>query len=144
MQMIEIKSEIIINANPGTIWKIMSEFEKYSEWNPFIVSVVGKVSIGNKIRIKITPPDASSMVFKPKVLEYKINEEIRWLGNFIFPGLFDGEHIFEIIENRNGTCTFVQREKFTGILVPLFKKMIMDNTKRGFELMNKKIKEKCE
>jgi hypothetical protein len=39
---------------------------------------------------------------------------------------------------------FIQREIFSGLLVPLLKKMLDDNTKRGFEMMNSKLKDKCE
>lgn len=66
------------------------------------------------------------------------------MGHLIIPGLFDGEHIFELIDNGDGTTTFVQRELFGGILIPFFKKMLDVNTKQGFELMNKALKEQVE
>jgi hypothetical protein len=40
--------------------------------------------------------------------------------------------------------TFKQSEIFKGILVPFFKKMIENNTKKGFEAMNQKLKELAE
>ncbi|MBN1130272.1 MAG: SRPBCC domain-containing protein [Chitinispirillaceae bacterium] len=129
---------------PDKIWRVLNDFGKYPEWNPFIPSIQGKVSLGNVIKVKLTPPDAPSMTFKPKVLKIDPNRELRWLGRFIIPGLFDGEHIFKIIDNKNGTATFVQRELFTGVLVPFLRKMLDDNTGRGFELMNMKLKERCE
>jgi hypothetical protein len=84
------------------------------------------------------------MTFKPKVLTFETNKELRWLGHFLFAGFFDGEHQFELIDNGNGTTTFRQSEKFKGILVPLFKKQLDNNTKRGFEKMNIKLKEIAE
>ena len=84
------------------------------------------------------------MTFKPTVLAFEKNKEFRWIGHLLFPGLFDGEHKFELNDNRNGTTTFKQSEKFAGILVPLFKKMLDNNTKKGFEEMNKKLKELAE
>jgi hypothetical protein len=77
-------------------------------------------------------------------LPLKTNKEFRWIGHLLFSGLFDGEHKFELIDNRNGTTTFRQSEKFGGILVPLFKKMLDENTLNGFNLMNKKLKELAE
>lgn len=102
------------------------------------------VSPGNVITVKLAPPDARPMTFKPKVLQMTPPKKLRWLGNFLIPGLFDGEHIFELIDNTNGTTTFVQRELFTGILVPFLNKMLDDNTRRGFEMMNNTLKERCE
>lgn len=81
------------------------------------------------------------MTFKPKVLAFEANQEFRWIGHLLIPGLFDGEHRFQLIDNGNGTTTFIQSEKFKGILVPLFKKMLDINTVNGFNEMNQKLKE---
>jgi len=140
----EIKSEILINAMPEKVWSILTDFDKYPNWNPFIKSITGNVLVGNKITARLEPPGAKGMTFKPKVLVFETNKELRWIGHLLFPGLFDGEHKFELIYNGNGTTTFKQVEKFRGILVPLFKKMLDVNTFNGFNLMNKKLKELAE
>jgi hypothetical protein len=140
----EVKTEVLIKASPAIIWKYLGDFEHYSEWNPFIYSIHGNVFVGNKIKIKLTPPNAKPMIFKPKVLKLIPNQELRWLGHFLVPGIFDGEHIFELIDNKNETTTFVQRERFYGVLVPFLKKFLDTTTKQGFELMNEKLKKKCE
>lgn len=84
------------------------------------------------------------MVFKPVVLAYKPNKEFRWKGKLLFKGLFDGEHIFELTANADGTTTLVQREVFTGILVPLFAKMLDTSTLNGFRQMNEALKTRAE
>jgi hypothetical protein len=140
----EIRSEIIINATPDKVWKVLTDFSAYPGWNPFLKWLKGSVAIKNKIEVRIEPPGASGMTFKPRVLKFDTNKEFRWLGHLIIPGLFDGEHIFELTDNEDGTTTFVQRERFKGILIPLFKKMLDVNTKQGFELMNKALKELVE
>ncbi len=140
----EIKTEILINATPEKVWAILTNFENYPNWNPFIKSITGDVKVGNTIKARLEPPNAKGMTFKPKVLIYNTNKEFRWIGHLLFPGLFDGEHIFELIDNGNGTTTFIQREKFKGILVPLFKKMLEINTLNGFKMMNEKMKKLVE
>ena len=140
----EIKTEIIINATPEKVWSILTNFENYPNWNPFIKSIKGEVIIGNKIIARIEPPQSKGMTFKPKILTYKNNNELSWVGHFLFTGIFDGEHKFELIDNGNGTTIFRQSEKFKGILVPLFKKQLDNNIKKGFEEMNKKLKELAE
>ena len=140
----EIKTEILINAQPEKIWNILMDFEKYPDWNPFIKSIKGKPLEGAKLSVRLEPPDAMGMTLKPKVLAAKDKKEFRWLGHLFIPGLFDGEHIFELNDNSDGTTTFVQREIFRGILVQLFKKMLDDNTLRGFEMMNQQLKVESE
>jgi hypothetical protein len=140
----EMSSQIIIRATSEKIWMVLTDFPNYPNWNPFIRSIEGNTSSGNVIKARIEPPGAKGMTFKPRVISFDQNKKFSWLGHLLFPGLFDGEHIFEIIENGDGTCTFIQREKFKGLLVPLFSKMLDVNTKQGFEQMNQKLKERVE
>lgn len=140
----EITTSIIFNAASEKVWDILIDFENYGKWNPFIKSIVGEVKVGNTLQVTIEPPNGSTMKFKPTLLVVNPQKELRWKGKLLFKGLFDGEHFFYIIDNENGTITFTQREKFTGILIPFFKKMIQVNTKNGFVLMNEKLKEIAE
>lgn len=140
----ELITEIKINAKPAQVWAILTDFSSYPAWNPFIKSLTGDVQVGNTITARIEPPKASGMTFKPKVLSFEANKKFVWLGNLLIKGLFDGEHSFELIDNLDGTTTFIQSEKFEGILLPLFKKMLDVNTKEGFESMNKALKDRVE
>jgi len=135
----EIKTQITINASPQKVWTILSDFENYSSWNPFITSLEGDVEVGNKIKV-----NAGGMNFKPEVLAYKENKELRWIGKLLFSGVFDGEHSFELVDNQDGTTTFHHNEKFNGFLVGLFSKKLDTDTKSGFEAMNDKLKELAE
>lgn len=140
----EIKTEILINASPERVWEVLTKFQDYPYWNPFITSLTGEVKTGKKIKATIAPPDANAMVFKLKVLAFEKNKEFRWLGHLIIPGLFDGEHKFELVDKGNGTTTFRHSETFKGLLIPLFKKMLDNNTLRGFEMMNQSLKQEVE
>lgn len=140
----EIKSEIIIQASPARVWEILSAFEKYSSWNPFIKSIQGQVKVGEKIVVRLEPPGAKGMTFKPRVLAFEQNKEFKWIGHLFFTGIFDGEHRFELIDNGDGTTTFIQAEKFKGVLVRMLSKMLDGSTLNGFRAMNEKLKEEAE
>jgi hypothetical protein len=140
----EITTSITINATSEKVWNILTDFENYGKWNPFITSIVGDIIVGNTLQVTISPPNGSAMKFKPKLLVVNSQKELSWKGKLLCKGLFDGEHFLYIIDNKNGTITFTQGEKFTGIIVPFFKKMINVNTKNGFVLMNEKLKVKAE
>lgn len=139
-----LSTEIVINATPNKVWAILTDFKNYPNWNPFITSLTGDFEVGKKIMVRITPPEAKATTFKPTITAFDVNKKISWLGIFIIRGVFDGEHNFELTDNGNGTTTLVQYENFTGILVPIFKKMLDDNTRRGFEAMNEKVKKMAE
>ena len=140
----EIKTEILINASPQRVWSILTGFDAYPAWNPFIKSIKGEAKAGSTIVVRLEPPGASGMTLKPKVLVFQPSKEFRWIGHLLFPGLFDGEHRFELEDNGNGTTTFRHCEIFKGILIPLFSKMLDVNTRNGFHEMNHKLKEIAE
>lgn len=140
----EIRTELVIKASPATVWSVLTDFSQYPYWNPFIKWIKGEAIQGSKITARIEPPNASGMTFNPEVLRVIPQKEFRWLGHLFIPGLFDGEHIFELYENSDGSTTFVQREEFKGLLVGLFAKMLDTNTVQGFEAMNRKLKERAE
>lgn len=140
----QLFTEILIQAEPQRVWKILTTADDYPTWNPFIKRMKGNLSLGSQIEVEILAPNSSTMIFKPKVTAFRENREFRWKGKLFIEGLFDGEHKFELIEQENGTCLFQQSEKFSGILVPFLKKQLEVNTKQGFEMMNAKIKELAE
>lgn len=134
-----IETSIVINATPEKVWTVFSNFSEYPLWNPFVKSFKGAPKVGQKIEV-----DLPGMKFKPTVLAYNTNRELRWKGKFLFRGLFDGEHYFKLIDNGNGTTTFIQGEYFNGLLLPLFSSMLQNKTKPGFEEMNEKLKIRVE
>lgn len=142
--MLELKTEINIQASADKVWGILTDYDKFPDWNPLIKKLEGSVAVGNKITVTIQPPHEKAMTFKPKVLVVEENKELRWIGIVMFTGMFDGEHKFELLANSDGSTTLKHSEKFSGILVPLFKKMLEGNTLTGFQMMNNKLKELAE
>lgn len=140
----EIKTEIEINASIDKVWKILTDFKAYPSWNPFIVSLEGDVHVGSIFKVVLHPPESKPMTFKPRCLQMELNKEFIWLGKLLFTGIFDGKHIFELTELGPSKTKLVQREEFKGLLVPLLWKQLDKNTRKGFELMNEKLKEGAE
>jgi hypothetical protein len=140
----EISSSILIHSTPSEIWKVLMNFESYPSWNPFILTISGNPQVGKNIEVKIKPKDSKPMIFKPIILVNDFEKEFEWLGKLGFKGIFDGQHRFQLIDNQDGTTTFIQSEKFYGILVPFLRKMLDNNSLKGFISMNEAIKARVE
>jgi len=140
----ELRTEILIEAEPDRVWEILTDQSALPEWNPFIRELEGELKEGERISIRLTPPRGRAMTFKPKVKLVSPGKELRWLGHLGVPGLFDGEHIFEIHARGPKTTRFVQREEFGGLLVPMFWKTLDTDTREGFEAMNMALKQRAE
>ena len=139
----ELRSHIEIDARPERVWEVLTDLSSYPEWNPFIRQIEGEMSPGATLRVLIQPPNRRSMTFKPKVLKAVPNQELRWLGRLLVPGLFDGEHILSIEIVAPTRVRFHQREIFRGLLVPTLGRLLQ-GTQRGFEEMNIALKQRVE
>lgn len=137
--MTEIRTQISIKAAPEKIWNILMDFEQYSRWNPFIISISGEKIPGKNLNVTIQPPDAKAMNFKPVILALEPGKELRWAGKMFAGFIFRGEHYFLLQPNARGTTDFIHGEKFSGITLPFLKKML-EKTREGFELMNQELK----
>lgn len=140
----ELHTEIQIDAPASRVWQLLTDFENYPRWNPFIRSVSGRPEVNTKLEIRIQPSGARGMTFRPTVLRVEPERELRWLGRLLLPGLFDGEHVFEIEQITEAAVRFVQREQFSGLLVPLLWNGLDRDTRRGFNEMNAALKELAE
>lgn len=139
-----ISTSILIKASPAKVWNVLTNFKNYPNWNPFIKQIEGDIKVGKKFSAIIQAPNNKPMKFKPEVLIFDANKEFKWIGYLLIPGLFDGEHRFQLIDNHDGSTTLMQSENFKGLLVPLFKNMLQKDTYAGFEMMNEKLKSLCE
>jgi hypothetical protein len=139
-----LHTEIEIDASAERVWAVLSDFSSYPQWNPFIRSVIGAPQQGARIQIVIQPSGGKVMRFSPVILAAETGRELRWLGRFLFPGLFDGEHRFLIEPLGEGKVRFQQSERFSGLLVSLLRGRLDRDTKRGFEEMNRALKAKAE
>ncbi len=88
----EICTEILINSSPAIVWDIITDFENYGKWNPFIKEISGVIQQGSPLQVFIKPPKSNGMKFKLKILKVEPQKEIRWLGKLWIPKIFDGEH----------------------------------------------------
>lgn len=140
----ELNTKIEINASAERVWRLLTDFDAYPQWNPFIRSIEGKPELNSKLNVFIQPSGGRGMKFNPTVLKAEPHKELRWLGHLLVRGLFAGEHVFIIEPLAENRIRFVQREKFSGLLVPLFRRSLDTNTRRGFNEMNVALKERAE
>jgi len=137
-------TSIIINASPATVWKELTNFATYPQWNPFIMSITGEPAPGSTIHVTLQPPNGKPVLMKPTVLVFEQQKELRWIGSLGVPYIFDGEHVFRLEENTDGTTTLHHFERFRGILIPFLSTLIDKTTREGFSLMNAALKQHIE
>lgn len=83
----------------------------------------------------------------PVISTYNLDTHLQWTGRILnLPGIFTGVHNFELHAIDSGT-QFEQIENFSGALVTLLHLMgsnMFKDTKSGFELIKKALKQRVE
>lgn len=111
----ETSVSIDIQADPKTIWGLLTNTENYPKWNSTVISIDGKIALGEKIQLKsyLDP----KRVFKLSVKELEPEKRLVW-------GDAMGKREYKLTPISNGQTNFSMKEKIGGPLFPLFAKMI--------------------
>lgn len=140
----EIVTTIEIDAPPQAVWDVLTDFDKYDEWNPTL-EADGTPAEGERLSIVLTLPDRKPQAFKPKVLVVDSPHELRWEGRLFVSGLYDGEHRFELEPLDEGERTLLTHgETFRGVLVGFINRRVGSAIKSGFIEMNEALKARVE
>jgi hypothetical protein len=143
-----INTSITIQAPPSVVRQIFFDFPSYPEWNPFIASLESPVPSpppGTRIKFVI-----DNRLIEPKVVE-NTPERFSWVGILFGSWFFQGHHFFEFepfgeVGEGGETvgCKLLQHEKFTGAFAWLLLLVVGGKTEKGFNDMNKALKERAE
>ena len=144
MSVAEVTSSIDINAPADRVWAILCDFISYPEWNPFIIAIEGKLRTGARLTMRVAPPGGSELTVRPRLSVVRRPHRLSWQGQVLAPGLFDGEHRFDIQSINDGSCRFYQSESYTGVLAPHLGPGLIETTRAGFTAMNQAIKQRAE
>ncbi len=137
-----IDAWIDIDAQPEEVWEVLVDFKSWESWNSFIPMVEGNLEVGERLRIKVVPPDLKPMIFEPEVYEVIPYQKILWGGSFL-KIIYRGDHAFLIESAPDGKTRFRQIERFRGPMV-LFMGGMIKKTELGYHQMNLAFKKQVE
>lgn len=139
-----IETNIVIDSTPEKIWNILTNFEEYELWNPFMTKVVGNASLGSKIEVNIKTNSGKNRSYYPIITKCETNKELRWKGKSFLPGVFDGERVFVLEKSVDDKVSFSHKEIFSGLGVKLVGNKLDENLREGFVRMNEALKVRSE
>lgn len=138
-----VDTSISIAAPASAVWEILTDFDAYQAWNPFLVSITGRPVVGSRLRISLVGADGRRFTFRPRVLVVDAPRRLEWKGRALVPGVFTGHHRFRL-EDEEGGCVLRQTEVFTGFMVAPVWRFTAAETRAGFAAMNEAIRTRAE
>jgi len=134
-----IHTEITIAAPSDVIWDILTNNERYPEWNPYHVRVDGRLEKGETLDLEIHKPNGDRVYISPHVTRLETARILSWGGGI--PGIFRGEHVFELQALDEQHTRLLHFEEFSGFAVPFAS---LEAIEAGYKQMNQSLKTRAE
>lgn len=141
---IEVTAGIDVAARAEAIWETLVDVRRFRDWNPFIRRASGSLDVGRQVRLRVRTGFGLPLIFRATVTVREAPRELRWRGHFVAPWLASGDHTFTLQTSAVGMVHVEQREAFSGILPRLTRRVLVRETRRGFDAMNRALKQRAE
>jgi len=139
-----LKTEIVINAPPDIVWRVLTRFRKWDEWNPVINRIRYKRGADTgRISIRLLPwvPSFSVQV---AIIDLRDRSQFGWRACLLSERIFQGEHLFALISPAPHSVRFVQTETYSGVLAPVIGPFLKPLSRQAFKRMDDCLKSACE
>jgi hypothetical protein len=113
-----------IDADPQTVWGLLTDPAGYPSWNPAVLSLDGRIAAGERITL-VSAVDPGR-TFRLTVTRLDPPRSMVWAGGMPL-GLFRGVRTFTLTP-RDGGTDFAMAEVFAGPLAPLVTRFVPDMT----------------
>ena len=140
----ELRAEIHISAPIEQVWRVLTDFDHWKDWNPMVNQASGTASVPSKLKLTMRGLDSKdAMKYEPIVVEVDPPKYLRWRATMMSGFMFTNDRVFELKE-KNGGTEVINREEFSGLMVPLFWKKMNQFVVPMLEKMNNALKDKME
>ena len=99
-----------ISATADRVWSVLTDLDRYHEWNPQIPQISGTLKKGSRISLRLALPGRSLMDLSATIEEAQPGSLLTWRGHVVAPWFFEGHRTFEIspVSERHVRVTHVE------------------------------------
>ncbi|WP_426042013.1 SRPBCC family protein [Brevundimonas sp. TWP2-3-4b1] len=139
-----IATQISIRCPVERAWTVLTTFEDYPIWNPYIVRIEGEACAGGRILTYAHVEGAADPVVQTIDLVSITPFTMRWQGGLNDRSLLFGDHWFELVAESEHTILFRHYEHFTGSRTDEILEAYGSRIEQSFGRFNDSFKLRCE
>jgi hypothetical protein len=109
---------IVIEAPKLRVWQVLTDFDAYEQWNPYITRARGEARPGSTLELRIEPPGADVIETRAEVLIVRPKRKLEWQRRRYLPGVLDLESTFRLFPLGGGRVRVVYHGRYEGLLAP--------------------------
>ena len=134
---------VTIEATVETVWRVLTDFDRYGEWNPFTPHVKAELTMGARVDMRVTmgafrlkQTEIVCALEPPARLAWRTTIGARWLLHAV------REQRLEVLDD--ATCRYSTSDEFKGLLMPLVILLTGGFVRRGFNAVGVALKRRAE
>jgi hypothetical protein len=131
-----------IDATPGRVWEVLTDLQRYPEWNPQIPAATGKIEEGSDIGLRLKLPGRPALNVTATIERSEPGRSLTWRGHVLAPGFFQGYRSFDVEPSGDG-ARVTHLEEITGIMAPVFSLLMGTPQQKSHAALNEALKERA-
>jgi hypothetical protein len=112
------RNAVAVEAPREAIWTLLTQFDRYHEWNPYITQASGNATVGSSVELTFGTDGGDAKRESAEVLIVHPQRKLEWRTRVVAPGVLDREQIFRVIPLEDGRWAVVQDVRFEGLFAP--------------------------
>ena len=113
--------EVDIHANARLVWSLLTAAKSFPRWNSTVTRIEGEIREGERLRLHVP---GTNRTFTPRVSDVVPARHMTWSDGF--NPVFKGIRTFELKSRADGSTVFVMKERFSGFVFALVKRLLPD------------------
>jgi len=137
-----VVTETEVHAHIPAVWRTLTDFEHYVDWNPTFCNVVGDAVLGSRVTMTERLPDSKAKDRVYRITRMDPNAEMH-LATDMGKGV-SGETIIRIAPIEEGVTRVTYEGIYDGFGLAFMGKDFEDKVQRGFQAMGAALKKRIE
>ena len=139
-----IEEALDVVAPPDVVWGVITDFDRYGEWNPFVVACRSTLVVGAPIvmRVRLVP-----WLVQPQretVFEHESGRRFCYGVDGGAMGAIASRRCHEVTSSADGHARYASRFALSGWLAPLVRILLQRRLEQGFHAMTVGIRDRAE
>jgi hypothetical protein len=130
-------TQLVINAPVALVWNILTDVERYPEWNPSIAKVWGSLREQGIIYIHHAH---LHLIIPVRIERLQPRAQLAWRGIKTFSAVVQGEHYFRLTDLGDDRTELQHGEIFSGWLSHLLPSSFFSKLQSNYAYHNQKLK----
>ncbi len=141
--MFELRHEFEVDAPAAVVWEVITDLDRYGDWNPFVVEARSTLKPGDVIDMKVKlvgPPQKQQEV----MLSFDEGRGFAYRMKPFPLGALSSRRSHEITPLDDGRCRYRSHFELRGWMMPLVRGLFGAAMTRGFDGMSAGIRDEAQ